>query len=216
MALQTSGAISLADIQLEFGGSNPISLSEYYGAASGIPSSGSIDFADFYGKSAAPTANTGGQYIDTASPLIFQVNTTTDTIVFTDAQTVPCLPLKGSAPAVWYVASTNGSYFYKCIGWGTTFLGKGSAENLIFERLLGAPLPTGASGYFDATYELDFVAGQQTGRWSSPAAIESALAPHSSKYFALKSMTKDGLVQNTIPLGCINYLVHNSHFTFNT
>lgn len=51
MALQTSGAISLADIQSEFGGSNPIGLNEYYGASSGIPTSGAIDFADFYGKS---------------------------------------------------------------------------------------------------------------------------------------------------------------------
>ena len=54
MALQTSGAISLNDIQTEFGGSNPIAISEYYGAAAGIPSSGTIDLADFYGASAAP------------------------------------------------------------------------------------------------------------------------------------------------------------------
>ena len=53
MALQSSGAISLNDIAGEFGGSTPHSLSEYYGAASGIPSSGTIDFADFYGASAA-------------------------------------------------------------------------------------------------------------------------------------------------------------------
>ena len=30
MALQTSGAISLSNLQTEFGGSNPISISEYY------------------------------------------------------------------------------------------------------------------------------------------------------------------------------------------
>ena len=52
MALQTSGAISLADVQTEFGGNNPISLSEYYGVASGIPSSSTISLGDFYGKSA--------------------------------------------------------------------------------------------------------------------------------------------------------------------
>lgn len=52
MVLQSSGAISLYDIQTEFGGSTPISMSEYYGAASGIPSSGSISFSNFYGKSA--------------------------------------------------------------------------------------------------------------------------------------------------------------------
>ena len=59
MVLQSSGAISLYNIQTEFGGSTPISMSEYYGAASGIPSSGAISFSNFYGKSAqssgAPT-----------------------------------------------------------------------------------------------------------------------------------------------------------------
>ena len=52
MALQTSGPISLLDIQNEFGGSNPISLSEYYGAASGIPTSGAISIGNFYGATA--------------------------------------------------------------------------------------------------------------------------------------------------------------------
>ena len=50
MALQSSGAISLADIAGEFGGSAPHSLSEYYGVASGIPASGQISFSQFYGK----------------------------------------------------------------------------------------------------------------------------------------------------------------------
>ena len=56
MALQSSGAISLSDIQTEFGGSNPISLSEYYrGGAyttsnnTGVPTSGQIQMDDFYG-----------------------------------------------------------------------------------------------------------------------------------------------------------------------
>ena len=50
MALQTSGPISLLDIKNEFGGAVPHSLSEYYGAASGIPGSGQISFNQFYGK----------------------------------------------------------------------------------------------------------------------------------------------------------------------
>lgn len=59
-ALASSGAISLGNaagtdrsISGEFGGSTPHALSEYYGVASGIPSSGTIDFSDFHGKSAA-------------------------------------------------------------------------------------------------------------------------------------------------------------------
>lgn len=63
MALPTSGALTLADIQTEFGGSNPISLSEYYAGGSyvaagtsgtngAIPSSGTISISNFYGTSA--------------------------------------------------------------------------------------------------------------------------------------------------------------------
>lgn len=52
MALQSSGPISLADIEGEFGGSGSISLSEYYGAADGVPASGTISMSDFYGTSA--------------------------------------------------------------------------------------------------------------------------------------------------------------------
>lgn len=62
MTLQSSGAISLANIQTEFGGSNPISLSEYYGAASGVPTSGTISLSDFYGKSACTTFSSGTTY----------------------------------------------------------------------------------------------------------------------------------------------------------
>lgn len=59
MTLQSSGPISLLDIQNEFGGANPISLSEYYNAASGVPASGTISLSDFYGKSAVTNFNTG-------------------------------------------------------------------------------------------------------------------------------------------------------------
>jgi hypothetical protein len=57
MALPSSGPLSLSDIQAEFGGTNPISLSEYYkgGAfvlttdfAPNVPTSGTINISDFY------------------------------------------------------------------------------------------------------------------------------------------------------------------------
>lgn len=53
MALPSSGALALSDIQTEFGGTNPIGLSEYYGVATGVPASGTIDISDFYGTSAS-------------------------------------------------------------------------------------------------------------------------------------------------------------------
>jgi len=63
MPLPTSGPLSLADIQTEFGGANPISLNEYYaggafvpagtsGTNGPVPSSGAISISSFYGTSA--------------------------------------------------------------------------------------------------------------------------------------------------------------------
>ena len=62
MTLPSSGPLSLADIQTEFGGSNPILLSEYYaggayvpagttGTYGAVPSSGTISIQNFYGTS---------------------------------------------------------------------------------------------------------------------------------------------------------------------
>jgi len=62
MTIPSSGPLSLSDIQTEFGGSNPISLSEYYagganvpsgttGDSGPIPSSGTISMGQFYGAS---------------------------------------------------------------------------------------------------------------------------------------------------------------------
>lgn len=58
MALQSSGQISLANVATEFGGSTPHSLSEYYSAAAGVPSSGTISLSNFYGKSAVAASFT--------------------------------------------------------------------------------------------------------------------------------------------------------------
>jgi len=66
MALQSSGQISLQDIQDEFGGSHPISLSEYYGVDT-VPASGEISFNDFYGASAAPLTTPLQSRIDIAN-----------------------------------------------------------------------------------------------------------------------------------------------------
>jgi len=53
MALQTSGQISLKNIADEFGDTAPHSMSEFYGAASGVPTSGAISIGNFYGISSA-------------------------------------------------------------------------------------------------------------------------------------------------------------------
>ena len=64
MALQSSGQISLDNVQTEFGGTNPINIDEYYRggslvpntpANSNIPTSGTIAMDDFYGGTASST-----------------------------------------------------------------------------------------------------------------------------------------------------------------
>ena len=62
MTLPTSGPLSLADIQAEFGGVNPIGLDEYYrdGAYvtpnnTSVPTTGPISAGNFYGAGAAAT-----------------------------------------------------------------------------------------------------------------------------------------------------------------
>ena len=49
MPLPNSGQITLSQIAGEFGGNAPHSMSEYYGAASGVPNSGQIAFSHFHG-----------------------------------------------------------------------------------------------------------------------------------------------------------------------
>jgi hypothetical protein len=112
-----SGTISLLDIQNEFGGSSPISLSEYYALAGfvpggqGVPSSGVISFNDLRGKtkifdlSAASgttlyninvrTALVGAGW-DGSSPAIYRIPATT---YITSASTAnPALLVAGSFP----------------------------------------------------------------------------------------------------------------------
>ena len=61
MALQNSGTLSIGEIAGEFGGTAPHSLSEYYDAATGIPSSSTISVGEFYGTSNAQYVQaTGG------------------------------------------------------------------------------------------------------------------------------------------------------------
>ena len=47
-----SGPISFQNIETEFGGSHPITMSEYYGKAVGIPTSGTISMSQFQNKTA--------------------------------------------------------------------------------------------------------------------------------------------------------------------
>ena len=68
MALPSSGALSLQDIEDEFGGTGSISISEYYGADTGVPASGTIAISDFYGTSAGFEPVAFGYWIGGSAP----------------------------------------------------------------------------------------------------------------------------------------------------
>lgn len=79
MPLPSSGPLSLNDIQTEFGGTNPISLNEYYAGGSfvpagttgtngAVPSSGAISIFNFYGT--AKSINVLMAYFD-VSPILY-------------------------------------------------------------------------------------------------------------------------------------------------
>ena len=67
MVLQTTGPISLDNIQTEFGGANPIGLNEYYGVSANIPASGLISIGNFYGAASGPSAPTGLEQLNPPS-----------------------------------------------------------------------------------------------------------------------------------------------------
>jgi hypothetical protein len=73
MALPASGTITLAQIQTEFGGSNPVSLNEYYRGGvnvpntvntATIPTSGAISVSNFYGTQKSYTQAQVASYMD--------------------------------------------------------------------------------------------------------------------------------------------------------
>jgi hypothetical protein len=93
MTLPTSGPLTLAAIQTEFGGSNPIGLNEYYagggrvpagttGTYGAVPSSGAISIRNFYGTSAFAEVFNNAENINLSaqgSPATYQATYTINT-----------------------------------------------------------------------------------------------------------------------------------------
>lgn len=109
MALQTSGPISLLNIANEFGGTAPHSLSEYYGASAGIPSSGTISFSQFYGASSsfAFTISSNQTNADLRTLAInagwnqsatLQATISSGVVISSNSTSTPALTISGSFP----------------------------------------------------------------------------------------------------------------------
>jgi len=85
MALQASGEISLSDIQTEYGGSNPIAISEYYGSP-GIPSSGPLELGgSFHGQSNITYIAATGGTVTTSGDYKIHTFTGSGSFVISDA-----------------------------------------------------------------------------------------------------------------------------------
>lgn len=206
MALQTSGAISLANIASEFGGfnpngSNPISLNEYYGAASGIPSSGSIDFADFYGASSGPVVNRVGSYIlGDGGDLVLagaDLNLTNDD--FIDTINAPMCPANvgSQTGADIILPDTTNTYFYKFVGMGSFLGGKIFQSVLVFERLDNAPL-----GPIENTRTL----GQNMGTITGVHEAGNTRTPQANGYDFLTNSSSVGVASIWLPLKDPRYI----------
>jgi hypothetical protein len=142
MALQGSGIITLANVQSEFGGSNPISLSEYYRNGpyvtpnnGNVPTGGTISLSQFYGgvkqfsfningvyttgqnlRSLALAAGwNGSDYLDAHNYGILSSNSTS----------VPALTINGSFPNG--VKFTNNNYILGMGGAGGDYMQVGAA-----------------------------------------------------------------------------------------
>lgn len=110
MGLQTTGPISITDIATEFGDTAPHSLSEFYGAAAGIPTSGAINVKGFYGKSSLFSFNITSNQTD-ANLYTLAVNAGWDetsaleavidsgVVVTASTTTVPALTISGTYPS---------------------------------------------------------------------------------------------------------------------
>ena len=151
MALQSSGAISLNDIQTEFGGTNPIGINEYYGVAAGVPASGTISFDDFYGTSALAIGDSyqGGYFAGYIS--------TSQNGVATHALVVGPKSIESSLQAMAY-----NTYYFGGAGPTSTIDGPGNTTTLTNDSnneaaIYCANLTSGgySDWYLPAYYELE-------------------------------------------------------------
>lgn len=132
MTLPSSGALTLSDIQTEFGGSNPISLSEYYaggayvpagtsGTYGAVPSSGAIGIRNFYGTSSVVISFTN-TYVETivttpdVAEAVYDIRTNGNSYVNYSLYEQWCTPTSAATNYEVYATLTSGSLTYGTTG----------------------------------------------------------------------------------------------------
>lgn len=146
-----SPPLSMLDIQGEFGGSAPISLSEYYSAASGIPVSGTISIRNFYGTSARKTIN-----LNITSPVynfdVWDQRTPSYSAGISDITVTVGSGVYVGASAIYYYAMSVPSYFtsgdtVKIVNNGGIISGAGGpGANAVLDRVPGGSGSFGGNG----------------------------------------------------------------------
>ena len=151
MALQPSGQITLSDIQDEFGGANPIGMSEYYRGGAyttsnniDVPESGAISLSDFYSATAAVAVTYeligGGGGGAGSGTVANNGGTGTPSAIYgTGFITVTSAGASGGATGVY--ASTNGEASYYGAG-GAAGLNSSNVSNIT----AGSPAPSTSYG----------------------------------------------------------------------
>jgi len=162
VTLPSSGAITLADIQTEFGGSNPISLSEYYaggayvpsgttGTNGPVPSSGPIDVNVFHGTSAAESHTlTQGTFADK----FFSYYGYSTASSFGSISPTTSAKLGGATISECYWYTVNVLVF---------------TINAIVAQSAFTTLTIGATGYATASAGFSAGGGVSTWTWSEPS-----------------------------------------------
>jgi hypothetical protein len=126
MAIQSSGVITLQDIEDEFGGTGEISLSEYYRNGSyvtanntSVPTSGAISLNDFYGAFKRVTslsivnhANTNGDLTTVTLPTGLQVG---DILVVSRSSSSSSSSLPSGWTLIEFAYNSNGASY----DWGS-------------------------------------------------------------------------------------------------
>lgn len=163
MAIPASGPVSLAQIQTEFGGTNPISIDEYYrGGANvpavtttvGIPASGTISFDDFHGK-----AESGGGSTFTLSVTPASVFASGSGTINTNLATATPTGATGSVTYSWTYVSGDVLTVINPTGASTAFqgtVGAGNPERNAVYRCTGTDSASNtASDTVDVTLSYD-------------------------------------------------------------
>ena len=170
MAIPSSGPISLDDLQTEFGGINPISITEYYrGGAyvannatnSGVPLSGAISLGDFYGAAASQSRTTTTTWNTTTSWIDYYTTSwggsyTTSWGTSRNTNTTKNRSTSRSTTTSWNTTETTGPFYNNQQFWQVQAYyqayGGATWADIYWNGIIGQNLSAGITSYTSGGY----------------------------------------------------------------